>query len=185
MKSTLNENKKEVIGLLEEGRPTRLIAKKYGVTQQTVGVFARRNNVKIRKLRKLDGHSGYISAEIMRGRTISSLSCELECSVSCLKRHLKRYGVKTRLKLDGIKKEIVEYYSDGLSTESISVLVNHPEQTIRDGLKSWGVEMRSAARPEVMESMALNDLKSNWIDVDRPSVVTVGRIPKFYLVPIS
>lgn len=185
MKSVLEENKESVIGYLSARKTNRYIADLYGVHINTVRRFAKRNKVPTSP-RKLDQYEDYISSEINRGRAMIDLSSELGCSPATLATKAKELGVSRPNKLDHMKEYITGLYCDKLNCEAISALTGEPSTTIRNSLAAWGVKLRkSKSKSEALAAISLNDLKSNWVDINQPSVVTVGRIPKFYLVPIN
>jgi hypothetical protein len=126
----------------------------------------------------------YIIAELKRGRTKVSLAEELDCDRNTIANVADKHKVPKTLRIDTDREEITKLYREGLTCDRLSALFPYSKGGIQAAINRWGVNANRPAS-EALNKMSLNDLKSNWIDIEEPYIVTVGRKPKFYLIPIE
>lgn len=135
--------------------------------------------------RKSSDYADYIKSELSRGRSCASIADELGFHRSNIYRFADKHGLIKARPVIGQKDRVLKLLQDGLNVASIAHLIGASPDAMHRAIKKWGLIVPEKEKVNYFNKISLNDLKSNWNDVNQPYVVTVGRIPKFYLVPIS
>lgn len=128
----------------------------------------------------------YIRQQInLRGRSQQKVADELNISRWKVRKVLDKADRGVTKQLELMKNYVIECYEGGMASDVIAERLKCSHCSILSALTLWGVEIRKRDKSERLPSISLNDLKSNWVDVDQIYTVTVGRKPKFYLIPIE
>ena len=101
---------------------------------------------------------------------------------------LVEYRHRGRLESD--KENIIALYTaePKIPLEEIAEKFTCSRSMIVHFLKLWGVykpEPKSIYMNDALPKISLNDLKTCWPDIFEETIITVGRIPKFRLIPIG
>lgn len=89
--------------------------------------------------------------------------------------------------LEPDKDIIIQLYTEGMSLRELAEKWGVDKQSVMRALKRWGQDGRRegeyAGAP--VDEISLSALQHCWADITEPVYVAVGRIPRFYLVPIG
>ncbi|MCP4597771.1 helix-turn-helix domain-containing protein [Neptuniibacter sp.] len=134
----------------------------------------------------LEPHKSFIAAELLRGRSYSSLGKELGVHGDTVRQFAVNRGltVSRKADLESMKEEIIQLYNQDLSADSVALVLGLDRSGVYAALRRWG-QIRKKESLAPLPKVSLNDLKNDWIEVKEPHVVTVGRIGRFYLLPIT
>ena len=124
----------------------------------------------------------YVIAELEKGRSMRSVAREFGKYASSL-----RYWINANeITIDKSKNQLIAKVKvmadEGLTLDVMSMILGKHKSILSRLINKHGITLHRAKQ---LNKISLNDLKSNWADVDRAYVVTIARKPKFYLVPIT
>lgn len=148
------------------------------------------------KRQLIDAHRDYIIAEYLGtaapSRTAASIAKELGVGRTLLMGRIRVWREAglleylTESPLDADRDTISALWHEGISMSEIARKWGSSLARVQAALMRWGeYQPERRTEQEAMPKISLNDLKNQWIDVTERTVVTVGRIPRFYLVPIT
>lgn len=126
-------------------------------------------------------------------RTAVSMAKEFGCHESYMRKKIRAWrnqGLIGQIRftpLEDDKDIIIELYDNGrgLSMRELAEKWEVNASSIFEALDRWGVRVGKRLEHSTPDRMPLNELKTAWSTLERPVIITVGRIPKFYLVPLD
>ena len=147
------------------------------------------------KTKKIEENRDYIIGQLLGldGDPVSALelSNEMSCDESYLNKHISRWrkagfiGYIKQQPLEDDRDIITTLYVDGMTIRDLSRKWECASSSMFKALERWGVRRDGYHAGDPMGKISLDELKKTWAEIKDPVIVTVGRVPKFYLAPIN
>lgn len=90
-------------------------------------------------------------------------------------------------RIDQERDTIEELHRFGLIPEEIGEKLGYSRSTVTGALQRWGLDpVVGRECGDELPSINLDQLKKGaWVDITERTLLTVGRVPRFYLIPIG
>ncbi|MDB4575397.1 hypothetical protein N9112_00375 [bacterium] len=175
----------DITTLRGKGVSLKEISEKYKVDIATVSRFCLRHGIvkNTIHLSTLNNQREYVKKELHRGRPYVSIAKELGVPYKLLLKFCQEKGYRRDSVGSSRLEEVLVLRNLSCSLSEISKVLHISKTEVARIVKNNN--MPELKKPRALKRISLNDLKSEWIDIKEPYLVTVSRLPRFYLVPIG
>lgn len=124
-------------------------------------------------------------------RSGASLAKEMGVSRRTMTRKIAEWrfrgllGPKPVSRLDVDRDSITDLYLSGWPLREIASKFECSHAALSEALRRWGVHRVEYTHPDELPKINLDGFRNHWADITEETIITIGRIPKFRLIPIG